>query len=264
MKARTKSRIALSAAVALLAVAAVLVGSLLSWRQAAHTPPSPEAPASGQQEEGADDRDGFPVVDWDYWKGVNPAIIGWITIPGTTIDSPILQAPKDDPTYYLKHDVYGNYNPHGAIYLDADCTDGLLSRNAVIMGHHFGNDVEAAPFGTVASYTDRAFAEQHATVYIQTPEWKRTYGVRFAEIVNGLEPTKRTDFSGEEDYRSWYDSSRDAAAMVLDTETEPEQTVSLVTCSYNIWVKNERTVVVTSENGTQNQAEIAEIASEAS
>ena len=132
------------------------------------------------------------------------------------------------------------------------------------MGHHFGNDVEAAPFGTIASYTDKGFAERHATVYIQTPEWKKTYGVRFAEIVNGLEPTKRTTFSGEDDYRSWYDSSRDGAAMVLDGTTEPDQTISLVTCSYNIWVQNERTVLVTSENGTQNQAKIAETSSAAS
>lgn len=106
--------------------------------------------------------------------------------------------------------------------------------------------------------------EEHATVYIQTPEWKRVYGVRFAQIVNGLEPTKRTLFTDEEDYRSWYDSSRDSAAMVLDADTEPEQTISLVTCSYNIWVQNERTVVVTSENGTQNRAEIPETASEPS
>lgn len=263
MKRNTKSRIAISGALLLLTVAACLCALLLSWEKAADTPPSPNI-VNSTVDAGSEDNDGFPSVDWDYWKGINPDVIGWITIPDTTINSPILQAPKDDPTYYLKHDVYGNYNPHGAIYLDADCTDGLLSKNAVIMGHHYGNDVEAAPFGTVASYIDKGFAEKHATVYIQTPEWRRTYGVRFAQIVNGLEPNKRTSFSDEGDYRSWYDSSRASATMVLDGDTEPEQTVSLVTCSYNIWVKNERTVLVTSEDTVENQAENTEIASEAS
>ena len=264
MKKKTKSRVALVAATLLLATAALMVLTLFSWRQAAQTPPSPNSPEDGSEQISEETGDGFPVVDWDYWQSVNSDIIGWITIPGTSINSPILQAPKDDPTYYLTHDVYGNYNPHGAIYLDADCTDGLLSKNAVIMGHHFANDVEAAPFGTIASYIDKGFAEKHATVYIQTPEWRRTYGVRFAQIVNGLEPNKRTSFSDEEDYRSWYDSSRASATMVLDGDTEPEQTVSLVTCSYNIWVKNERTVLVTSEDTVENQAENTEIASEAS
>lgn len=265
MKTRTKSRIALSGAAILLSAAAALGWTLFSWRQAAQTPPSPNLTAEEQTdaaEEENEQDDGFPVVDWDYWEDVNPAIIGWITVPDTTIDSPILQAPSDDPTYYLTHDVYRNYNLHGAIYLDADCKDGLLSKNAVIMGHHFGYDVVAAPFGTIASYIDRGFAEEHAAILIQTREWKRTYEVRFAQIVNGLEPNKHTAFSSEEDYRSWYDTSRADATMVLDGDSEPEQTVSLVTCSYNIWVQNERTVLVTSEKTVQNPGENTEISPE--
>ena len=154
MKARTKSRVALGLAATLFLAAVGMFAVLQSWRFAAKTPPSPNAdPASSETAaETTGDDDSFPVVDWDYWQGVNSDVIGWITVPGTTIDSPIVQAPKDDPDYYLKHDVYGNYNPHGAIYLDADCEDGLLARNAVIMGHHYGDDMEAAPFGIIAEY----------------------------------------------------------------------------------------------------------------
>lgn len=248
MRRRMKSRIAFAAATLLALSAVSLIALSLSWREAADTPPSPNLTEEEQQEiMQSDEGDGFPVVDWDYWQSVNPDVIGWITIPGTEVDSPIVQAPEDDPEYYLHHDIYQNYNPHGAIYLDADCTDGLLSRNAVIMGHHFGYDVVAAPFGIVASYTDSIFAEEHATILIQTPEWKRTYEVRFAQIVNGREPNKYTTFADDEDFLSWYDSSRGGAAMVLDDETEPASVISLVTCSYNIWKDNERTILVTSE-----------------
>lgn len=53
--------------------------------------------------------------------------------------------------------------------------------------------------------------------------------------------------------------------MVLDAKTEPEQVISLVTCSYNIWVDNERTVLVTSMQETaKNQAENTQIAPDAS
>lgn len=265
MKAKTKSRIALSAAALLLVAAGSIAFLLYSWREAAITPPSPNGTpdATEEQSTNAEEDDGFPVVDWAYWQGINSDVIGWITVPGTTIDSPIVQAPANDPEYYLHHDIYKNYNPHGAIYLDADCPDGLLSKNVVIMGHHYGYDVVAAPFGTVADYVDKDFAEQHATVLIQTPEWKKTYEVRFAQIVNGLERNKRTTFADEEDYRSWYDSSRADAAMVLDPDTEPEQTVCLVSCSYYIWVKNERTVLVTSEKDSPEMPEITEIEPEA-
>ena len=83
-------------------------------------------------------------------------------------------------------------------------------------------------------------------VLIQTPGSKMAYGVRFAQIIKGWEPVKRTTFANEEDYRAWYSSCLGEAAMVLDAETEPEQTVSLVSCSYNYWSWNERTVVVSS------------------
>ena len=73
-----------------------------------------------------------------------------------------------------------------------------------------------------------------------------TYGVRFAQIVNGLGWNKRTAFEGDADFWAWYDASMDGAAMVLDPSTRPQQTVSLVTCSYNIWGKNKCTVLVTS------------------
>lgn len=263
MKKKTKSRIAIAMAANFLILAALLAAFLMYCRQAAQTAPSPDMTA--EEAEAAEQGDGFPEVDWAYWQSINADIIGWITIPGTDVNSPILQAPADDPDYYLHHDVYKNYNPHGAIYLDAECREmGLSSRNAVILGHHFGNDTVSAPFGIIASYTDRQFAAEHYAVLIQTPNSKMTYEVRFAQIVNGLEPSKRTSFEGEADYRAWYDSSRDSAAMVLDAETEPNQTVSLVTCSYNIWVQNERTVLVTSmarETG-QDSAENGETASD--
>lgn len=81
------------------------------------------------------------------------------------------------------------------------------------------------------------------------------YTVRFANIVKGWEPTKRTVFAGDSDFRNWYDSSRESAAMVLDTDSEPNQVISLVSCSYNFWKQNERTVVTTSIDQKQAQTE---------
>lgn len=261
MKKRTKSRIAFGVSAVLLLTAAAMVAFLLTCRHAAQTPPSPDEP-----ERQAVPADGFPDVDWAYWQGVNPDVIGWLTVPGTTIDSPILQAHGSAPDYYLKHDVYGNYNPAGAIYLDADCEElGLASRNAVILGHHFWNDKEIAPMGTIADYKDEAFAREHARILVQTPESKMTYEARFAQIVNGRERAKRIGFEGDADFRAWYDGSREDAVMVLDAETEPEQVISLVTCSYNIWADNERTVLVSSmQESEENNQDYARTPSDAS
>lgn len=248
---RGRSRAAFAAAGVFLAAALALIALLAHFEQAANPSPSPNGTV--QESVGSSGEPEFTTVDWDYWKGVNPDVIGWITIPGTDINHPVLQAHASDPDHYLHYDVYGDYNPHGAIYLDAECEEyGLSSRNAVILGHSSLLSGVTTRFGYIASYKDASFASEHDTVLIQTPTAKMRYKVRFANIVKGWEPTKRTSFESDADYRNWYDTSRDGAAMVLDGTTEPNQVISLVSCSYNFWKSNERTVVTTSiENGTE-------------
>ena len=251
MKGKTKSRIAFTVAAFLLLAACALAFLLFRFYRDASPSPSPNATAGSEDTQSQTAEGEFPTVDWDYWKGVNADVIGWITIPGTDIDHPILQAHADDPDYYLHHDVYGNYNPLGAIFLDAECeAEGFQSPNAVILGHSLKLGGVTKCFGNIKNYKDKGYASDHRTVLIQTPEIRMRYLVRFANIVKGWEPTKRTTFAGETDFRDWYDSSRDSAAMVLDADAEPTQVISLVSCSYNYWKQNERTVVTTSKDET--------------
>lgn len=250
-----KATIALTAAALLLAAAVASSVYLVHLISDANPQPSPRTAnptfvLSLPQKAASE----WPDVDWDYWQQVNPDVIGWITIPGTSVNHPICQAHADDPDYYLWHDVYREYNIFGALYLDAECEElGLSSPNAVILGHHTNGAETAVPFSCIADYKDQGFAAEHAAVLIQTPTARMRYEVRFADIVRGWEPTKRTSFEGEADWRSWYDASRDEAVMTLDGTTEPNQVISLVSCSYNLFRNNgkydERTVVFTSQTG---------------
>lgn len=228
-------RAALAVAALALAGAALLAGWVASCHIAADADPDPQGALAVR-----DAPDGFPAVDWAYWQGVNPDVIGWITIPGTTVDYPIVQAPADDPTYYLRHDVYRSFSYVGTPYLDAGCAaDGLMSANAAIFAHHitFGEPM----FAPVAGYADRAFAEGHARILIQTPDSKRELDVMAAARIKGADPTKRTSFAGREDFRAWYAERMGEAQMVIDADA-PVRTTTLITCSYTTW-ENERTVV---------------------
>lgn len=103
---RVKSRIGGLVCASLLALAGILGFTLYSMEQSGNPDPVPGKAV-------ALDPYGFPEVDWDYWRSVNPDVIGWVTVPGTNIDSPIVQAHSDDPEYYLHHDVYRKYNVYG-------------------------------------------------------------------------------------------------------------------------------------------------------
>lgn len=236
---RTKANIALVIAALFLALAAALTASLFTMSEASH--PSPSGVSATR--EAASDEDGFPVVDWGYWTSVNPDIVGWVSVPGTAIGYPIVQAPADKPDYYLSHDVYGNYNIYGCPYLDAGCSDGGLlgSKNAVIFGHHMN---DGSMFSAFAEYNDAAFAEAHERILVQTPSTKQTIHVKAVACVPGQDASKRTSFDGPEDFAAWYSDRMMEAGVLLDAEVQ-DRTISFVTCSYNYW-DNERTIVYTS------------------
>ena len=106
---KTKMRIAAVFAVICFVGAGFLAWLYFDMTAKANPEPSPNAEQGDSL---------FPTVDWDYWQSINPDIIGWVTVPGTTIDYPIMQGHSDDPEYYLHHDIYGNWSIYGVPYLD--------------------------------------------------------------------------------------------------------------------------------------------------
>jgi sortase B len=180
----------------------------------------------------------FPVVDWEYWQGINPAIIGWVTVPGTDIDYAVVQAPTDYPAYYLSHDIYGNWNPFGCPYVDADC-DGARDRNTVIFGHNMG---VPSMFADFSKFSDRDFAESHRVIYFQTPQARRKLHISSVAIVPGYEQSKRTEFSDAADLDTWYQERYSGAVVQLENDQSKHRLFTFVTCSYN-YFSNERTLV---------------------
>lgn len=188
------------------------------------------------------DGESFPVVDWDYWAEINPAVVGWITIPGTSIDTAVVQALPTDPHYYLSHDIYGNRNAWGVPYLSAECFErGLDSPNALIYGHNMTR-TGTPLFGELTNNLDASYADEHRTILLQTPEWKQTLQLQCVEVVQGFSASKRTHFKDGDDLAEWYAERFAASSVCLDEmSSKPEQVFSLVTCSYT-QSNNERTV----------------------
>jgi sortase B len=212
----------------------------------AHATPSPNPNSNffgleRWMDASSDADDGFVTVDWDYWKQINPDIVGWVNIEGTNIDHPIMRAPLDDPTFYLRHDIYRNYSVYGVPYLDVDNIQGdLLTLNAIIYGHHMD---DGSMFSDLASYNDEAYAREHTTVCLQTPAGKQRLQVAYTCIIDGDTTEKKTQFADEEAFQMWYEEQRSKACMVLDETYIPAYVVTFCTCSYHQF-SNERTLVV--------------------
>ena len=195
------------------------------------------------QNEEQEDSEEYPFVDWDYWLAINPDIVGWISIPETEINYPVVHAPQSNPYYYLTHDVFGNWNYLGCIYLDAQCDESFASNlNAVLFGHNLGFG-DSSMFATLTKYLDESYAKKHSKVFIQTPQEQYCYTIVGARILQGSEQTKRIEFDGSRDFEQWKNEQLQACQMSGITPSHQVGTmISLCTCSY-FQQEDERTIV---------------------
>ena len=207
-----KQRLAVMAAATALVAAAVL-GLWLSGihERAADVEPSP---FSGNEVE-SESPDGFPTVDWGYWLSVNPDIVAWVSVAGTEIDYPVVQARSGDPTFYLDHDVYREWNPYGCPYLDAACAGrGIDSPLALMFAHHMN---DGSMFSAFASYSDAGFAAEH------------------------------DEIATDEELSSWLDELLGRADVALVDGARTDSVKAFCTCSYGRWNGHERTIVYAQE-----------------
>lgn len=93
----------------------------------------------------------------------NDDLIGWISIPGTQIDYPVMQT-KGNPNYYLKHAFDKSYSNYGVPYAAENC-DADISDNMVIYGHHMNN---GSMFSDLCKYEDEDFYREHKTITFDT------------------------------------------------------------------------------------------------
>ncbi|MCM1535866.1 MAG: class B sortase [Clostridium sp.] len=106
-------------------------------------------------------------------KEENPDIAGWLTIPDTNIDYPVMQTPQEED-YYLYRDFYGNENRNGSLLVSAGCDLESENVNWIIHGH---NMKSGAMFGGLLNYRKKSYMEKHNLIFLDTLDGRRTYEV---------------------------------------------------------------------------------------
>lgn len=104
---------------------------------------------------------------------MNNDMVGWIKIPDTRIDYPVLQTPnyKD---YYLTRTFFKEYDGHGAIYIREQCDVNKPSDNVTIYGHHM---YDGTMFADLDKFKEKSFWEDHQYFTFDTLTEHHTYQV---------------------------------------------------------------------------------------
>lgn len=186
----------------------------------------------------------FPVIDWDKLQRENPDICGWIVVPGTGIDYPIVAAPKDDPDYYLHRDVDGNESVAGVPYLDAACERDWSSKLSAVYGHHLIND---GMFSPLAKYSNESFFNKHRTIFLLTPQESMLLTVVAANVVDADTERLRLKFTDDADFHKyWRKLFKESEVVAGDAPKAPDQVFTLMTCSYQ--TDSSRTLVMSTRS----------------
>lgn len=79
---------------------------------------------------------------YKHLYAVNNDVVGWLTIPNTRTDTPILQATKAQGgnDYYLRYNYYHEFTNFGDPFMDYRNNDQELSRNTILYGHNLQGD----------------------------------------------------------------------------------------------------------------------------
>lgn len=110
-------------------------------------------------------------INFDELTQINSDVIGWIKVNNTTINYPIMKT--TDNEYYLKKDIYRNYDQCGSIFMDYKSNKDFADKNTVIYGHHIKKGIMFADL--VHIYDGKLGNDVEIDVY--TPEKTMTFKV---------------------------------------------------------------------------------------
>ena len=104
---------------------------------------------------------------------LNPDMVGWLNIPNTTLNYPVVQKP-DDADYYLHRDFYDNASRHGTIYAHSTADLQTPSDIVTIYGH---NMTDGSMFASLHQYTKKEHYDANPYIYFDTLYEHRTYQI---------------------------------------------------------------------------------------
>lgn len=94
-------------------------------------------------------------------RETNEDVLGWIRIPDTKIDYPLMQGEDND--FYLKHTWQKKRNSVGSIFLEYLNRPDLTDFNTIVYGH---NMRDKSMFGQLDNYSIDDFWKTHPYVYV--------------------------------------------------------------------------------------------------
>lgn len=163
-------------------------------------------------------------LNLDALRQTNEDVLGWIYIPDTPVDYPLMRV--KDNNEYLRRAWDGSANNAGCIFLECRNSHDFSDFNTLIYGHALRN---GKMFRSLLNYREQEYRDSHPYVYIVTDEWVRRYEVFSAYEADVVSDTYRLVFEHDARKQSALDEWMEQS--VLERELVPTVEDSILTLS---------------------------------
>lgn len=164
------------------------------------------------------------ATDLNALREVNEDVIGWIMIPDTEINYPLMQG--EDNEYYLDYTWDKKKNAVGSIFLESTNSPDITDFHTIIYGHNIKN---GKMFGAVKDYRSQDFWTSHPYVYIVTDTGVCRYEIYASYEAEVTSYTYRLGFKTDEDKQDFVNLGMEQS--VIETGITPEITDRILTLS---------------------------------
>ena len=168
------------------------------------------------------------TMDFAALQEQNPDVLGWIVIPDTEINYPLMQAEDND--YYLTRLWDGTSNKTGSIFMDYKNDPALGDYHTLIYGHRMR---DGSMFAGLKYYKTKDYWEEHPMVYIGTGEKCYTYEIFAAYKAPVLGHTFQTpEFPDDAAKEAFIAESLKLSSIKTGVQpTAADNVITLVTCT---------------------------------
>ncbi len=180
-------------------------------------------------------------------KKISPDLAGWITVPRTGIDLPVVQAAASAPEFYLTHDYRGQASSYGCVFAGCRAPVGDSdSRSVILYGHSL---LSGRMFTRLKDYKSLDFYKTSPLIFFDTGKGPEKWIILSVFVTNTLpEQGKPFDytksrFAGDGDYLNFVYQLRIRSLYNTGVSFNARDRILLLsTCSYEF--KDFRQVVV--------------------
>ena len=204
-----------------------------------------------------DEGDDVPSVDFNALAQINPDIVGWIYVPGTVINYPVVQTSNN--TTYLSRLFDASGNGSGTIFMDMDDTaPGLVDEQTTIYGHHMNDGSMFKAIDNTLNQGDfdkigKAYYITRDTTYVLKPMFT-------AQVEDTYVDARRTNFDASDKTLTAYledmlGQAKAKSSTAGEDVKKAKQVLTLVTCAGEIIPRTTRAAMVCTVVEAQPRAE---------